>query len=224
MQNLKVAIQLEHVSKNFKKLCAVNDVSAELFAGKMYAIMGPSGAGKSTLLNLMGTLDVPSSGTIWISGQDVVRLSEPQRAALRSQYLGFVFQAFLLNPKMKAYENVMLPMYLEKCSKSEMKKRAYSLLDELGLRERANHFPKELSGGEQQRVALARALANDPACILADEPTGNLDPDNEQAVFEYLKRLSEQGKCVVVVSHNARIREYADEVLQMNRGSVLNFD
>lgn len=224
MQNLKVAIQLEHVSKNFKKLCAVNDVSAELFAGKMYAIMGPSGAGKSTLLNLMGTLDVPSSGTIRISGQDVVRLSEPQRAALRSQYLGFVFQAFLLNPKMKAYENVMLPMYLGKCSKSEMKERAYSLLDELGLRERANHFPKELSGGEQQRVALARALANDPACILADEPTGNLDPDNEQAVFEYLKRLSEQGKCVVVVSHNARIREYADEVLQMNRGSVLNFD
>jgi ABC-type lipoprotein export system ATPase subunit len=224
MQNLKVAIQLEHVSKNFKKLCAVNDVSAELFAGKMYAIMGPSGAGKSTLLNLMGTLDVPSSGTIRISGQDVVRLSEPQRAALRSQYLGFVFQAFLLNPKMKAYENVMLPMYLGKCSKSEMKNRAYSLLDELGLRERANHFPKELSGGEQQRVALARALANDPACILADEPTGNLDPDNEQAVFEYLKRLSEQGKCVVVVSHNARIREYADEVLQMNRGSVLNFD
>lgn len=224
MQNLKVAIQLERVSKNFKKLCAVNDVSAELFAGKMYAIMGPSGAGKSTLLNLMGTLDVPSSGTIRISGQDVVRLSEPQRAALRSQYLGFVFQAFLLNPKMKAYENVMLPMYLGKCSKSEMKNRAYSLLDELGLRERANHFPKELSGGEQQRVALARALANDPACILADEPTGNLDPDNEQAVFEYLKRLSEQGKCVVVVSHNARIREYADEVLQMNRGSVLNFD
>lgn len=224
MQNLKVAIQLEHVSKNFKKLCAVNDVSAELFAGKMYAIMGPSGAGKSTLLNLMGTLDVPSSGTIRISGQDVVRLSEPQRAALRSQYLGFVFQAFLLNPKMKAYENVMLPMYLGKCSKSEMKNRAYSLLDELGLRERANHFPKELSGGEQQRVALARALANDPACILADEPTGNLDPDNEQAVFEYLKRLSERGKCVVVVSHNARIREYADEVLQMNRGSVLNFD
>lgn len=224
MQNLKVAIQLEHVSKNFKKLCAVNDVSAELFAGKMYAIMGPSGAGKSTLLNLMGTLDVPSSGTIRISGQDVVRLSEPQRAALRSQYLGFVFQAFLLNPKMKAYENVMLPMYLGKRSQSEMKKRAYSLLDELGLRERANHFPKELSGGEQQRVALARALANDPACILADEPTGNLDPDNEQAVFEYLKRLSEQGKCVVVVSHNARIREYADEVLQMNRGSVLNFD
>lgn len=224
MQNLKVAIQLERVSKNFKKLCAVNDVSAELFAGKMYAIMGPSGAGKSTLLNLMGTLDVPSSGTIRISGQDVVRLSEPQRAALRSQYLGFVFQAFLLNPKMKAYENVMLPMYLGKCSKSEMKNRAYSLLDELGLRERANHFPKELSGGEQQRVALARALANDPACILADEPTGNLDPDNEQAVFEYLKHLSEQGKCVVVVSHNARIREYADEVLQMNRGSVLNFD
>lgn len=224
MQNLKVVIQLEHVSKNFKKLCAVNDVSAELFAGKMYAIMGSSGAGKSTLLNLMGTLDVPSSGTIRISGQDVVRLSEPQRAALRSQYLGFVFQAFLLNPKMKAYENVMLPMYLGKCSKSEMKKRAYSLLDELGLNERANHFPKELSGGEQQRVALARALANDPTCILADEPTGNLDPDNEQAVFEYLKRLSEQGKCVVVVSHNARIREYADEVLQMNRGSVLNFD
>jgi ABC-type lipoprotein export system ATPase subunit len=201
------------------KVEAVKNVSLELEKGKFYAVMGHSGSGKTTLLQLLGLLDKMTSGELYIDGRNVSNLNENQKARMRMEKLGFVFQAFYLNPKLKAYENVMLPMYInEKYSNSDLKAKAMELLEQLGLSDRSNHYPRELSGGEQQRVAIARALANNPDCIFADEPTGNLDIENETIVFENLKNLSREGKCVLVVSHNETVKEYADKLFYMDKG------
>ncbi len=219
MNNVIVTKQLCKVYND--KIKAVDDVNLNIKSGGFYAIKGQSGSGKTTLLNLIGLLDDISSGDILVDGKSVLRLNNIQKAQIRMKKFGFVFQSFFLNPKLKAYENVMLPMFINSQFKfSEMKPKAIELLKTLNLESRYDHFPKELSGGEQQRVAIARALANEPECIFADEPTGNLDGENEKVVLDILKGLSVSGKSVVVVSHNDVILKYADEVLYMTNGKL----
>lgn len=203
-----------------QKVTALKEVSITINQGEFIVVMGHSGSGKSTLLQMIGLLDLPTSGSIFINSRDVSKLPKNAVADVRQKSLGFVFQAFHLNPQLKAYENVMLPMLInpEYKNKAEMEKKAKELIDVVGLSERAEHYPRELSGGEQQRVAVARALANDPDFILADEPTGNLDSENEVVIFTLLKELAQQGKGIMVVSHNESILEYADRVYYMKDG------
>ena len=204
-----------------EKIIALNDVSVEFKTGKLYVIMGHSGSGKSTLIQILGLLDDLSSGNLYFNGQDVSNISEDEKADIRKKEIGFVFQSFYLNPKLTAIENVMLPMYINKeIERNNRRRRALKLLTNFGLENRVNHYPKELSGGEQQRVAIARALANDPSFILADEPTGNLDVENEKIVYETLRNLADSGKSVIVVSHNENIKDYADKILYMNLGKL----
>jgi ABC-type lipoprotein export system ATPase subunit len=204
-----------------EKIIAMDNVNLEINTGKMYVIMGHSGSGKSTLIQILGLLDNLTNGKLYINGQEVSKLSENQKADIRREEIGFVFQSFYLNPKLTAIENVMLPMYINKdIDKKDRRKIALKLLKDFGLENRINHYPKELSGGEQQRIAIARALANNPNFILADEPTGNLDVKNEEIVYKTLKELANNGKAVVVVSHNENIKMYADEVLYMDSGKL----
>lgn len=204
-----------------EKIIALNDVSVEFKTGKLYVIMGHSGSGKSTLIQILGLLDDLSSGNLYFNGQDVSNISEDEKADIRKKEIGFVFQSFYLNPKLTAIENVMLPMYINKeIERNNRRRKALKLLTNFGLENRVNHYPKELSGGEQQRIAIARALANDPSFILADEPTGNLDVENEKIVYETLRNLANSGKSVIVVSHNENIKDYADKILYMNLGKL----
>jgi ABC-type lipoprotein export system ATPase subunit len=208
--------------KSYKTIKAVDDVSINIEKGKFYAIMGHSGSGKTTLINMLGLLDNPTSGEIFINSKNVVGFDSDKKAEIRMKKFGFVFQAFYLNPRLKAYENVMVPMYINPEYKNDnIEEKAKLILKELGLETRMNHFPKELSAGEQQRVSVARALANNPECIIADEPTGNLDIENEKIVLEKLRELSLKGKSIVVVSHNQIVREYADEILYMSEGKLM---
>lgn len=201
---------------------AINNISYTFEYGKFYAIMGHSGSGKSTLIQCMGLLDKVDSGKIYIDGENVSSLKEHSKNEIRNKKIGFIFQDYYLNNTMKAYENVMLPMLInDKYNKTDMKKRAKELLKLVGLEDRVNHYPKELSGGEQQRVAIARALANSPSIILADEPTGNLDEFTEKYVLEKLRKLADEGNCIIVVSHNPVIVEYADYVLKMKSGRFI---
>ena len=183
--------------------------------------MGHSGSGKSTLISILGLIDRPSSGKYYLNGEDVFKLDDYKLSKLRNKEIGFIFQNFYLDEHLKAYENVMIPMIInENIPKDERKNRAITLLKKLNLEKRINHFPKEMSGGEQQRVAIARALANEPNIILADEPTGNLDKKNELMVFEELKNLSLAGKLVIVVSHSDEIKNYADIILELKDGEL----
>ena len=201
---------------------AINNISYTFEYGKFYAIMGHSGSGKSTLIQCIGLLDKVDSGKIYIDGENVSSLKEHSKNEIRNKKIGFIFQDYYLNNTMKAYENVMLPMLInDKYNKTDMKKRAKELLKLVGLEDRVNHYPKELSGGEQQRVAIARALANSPSIILANEPTGNLDEFTEKYVLEKLRKLADEGNCIIVVSHNPVIVEYADYVLKMKSGRFI---
>ncbi|WP_026894521.1 ABC transporter ATP-binding protein [Clostridiisalibacter paucivorans] len=209
------------LNKEYTDVKALKDVSINIDYHKFYGIMGPSGSGKTTLINMLGLLDTPNSGEIYINNVDVSKLKEDERAKIRMKKIGFIFQAFYLNPSLKAFENVMIPMYINpEYGKVDLKEKAINLLNSLGLSNRINHFPRELSAGEQQRVAIARALANDPQCIIADEPTGNLDTNNETIVLNKLKELTRQGKSVIVVSHNEVIDSYADKIYHMSDGCL----
>ncbi len=204
-----------------EKITAIDNVNLKIETGKFYAIMGHSGSGKSTLIQILGLLDTLTNGQLYINGQDVSNYSENDKADIRKREIGFVFQSFYLNPKLTAIENVMLPMYINKdIDKNDRKEKALKLLTNFGLENRINHYPRELSGGEQQRIAIARALANNPSFILADEPTGNLDRKNEEIVYKTLRDLANSGKAVIVVSHNESIKKYADEVLIMEYGKL----
>jgi len=195
-------------------------VSFQARRGEVTAIVGPSGCGKSTLLYLLGLLDRPDGGTIAINGHETSVDDDEHRTALRAEHIGFVFQFHFLLPEFPAVENVMLPMRkLGKLSESAMRDRAAELLTAVGLGEKTNRFPSQLSGGEQQRVAIARSLANSPSLLLADEPTGNLDLANSNLVFDLLKRLAkESGQAVVLVTHNPEIAARCDGVLPMQDG------
>lgn len=183
-----MSLKLENVSKAFVKkkenIVVLDKVSYEFEPGKFYAIIGHSGGGKSTLIKILGLLLDFQEGKYLIDGRDVQGMNETELALLRREKIGFVFQDYFLDPYLKAYENVMVPMVVNKKIQGDKKELALSILDSVGLLNRTNHFPKELSGGEQQRVAIARAMVNDPKYILADEPTGNLDRKNEKIIFE----------------------------------------
>ena len=218
-------LKLENICKVYnlktEKVIALNQINYQFEVGKFYAIMGHSGSGKSTLISILGLIDRPSSGKYYLNGEDVFKLDDYKLSKLRNKEIGFIFQNFYLDEHLKAYENVMIPMIInENITKDERKNRAITLLKKLNLEKRVNHFPKEMSGGEQQRVAIARALANEPNIILADEPTGNLDKKNEHMIFEELKNLSLAGKLVIVVSHSDEIKKYADIILELKDGEL----
>lgn len=217
---LKVKNLVKNYYKDNEKIKAVNNISYNFEKGKFYAIMGPSGSGKSTFLHLIGTLDTYDEGSVFINNIDVSSLDDLQLSKIRKEEIGFVFQSFYLNNNMKAYENVIMPIMLDKIPYKDKKEKGITILNSLGLEKRVNHYPSELSKGECQRVAIARALINNPNIILADEPTGNLDSKNERNIFELLKKLSLEGKCVIVVSHNEEIKKYADVVLKIRDGKL----
>lgn len=218
------SIQLNNVSKIYSNgVKALNNVSFTLNKGEFIAVMGSSGSGKSTLLQIAGLLDSFTEGNVLINEKNVSDLNEKSIADIRRDSIGFVFQAFHLNPHLRIYENVMIPLLInpQYRNKGVMKEKAEELLAKVGLSHRINHYPNEVSGGEQQRTAIARALSNDPDFILADEPTGNLDSKNENMIFQELKKLTDIGKGVLVVSHNESVLNFADKVFTMKDG-VLN--
>lgn len=222
-------MELKNVSKVYKikeeKIIALDNFSYKFEMAKLYGIMGHSGSGKSTLINILGLLENPTSGTYKLDNKNVSKLNSGELAKLRLNTIGFIFQDYFLDEFMSALENVMLPLLINKeLTFKEKREKAKKLLSAVGLENRINHFPKELSGGECQRVAIARALANDPKIILADEPTGNLDEENETMIFEQLKKLSKEGKCVIVVSHSEEIKKYASEILNISKGKLVNKD
>lgn len=219
-------MKVENIEKVYQtekeQVIALSDFSYEFCKGKFYAIMGHSGSGKSTLIKILGLMDNTTSGRYQINGNYVDSLNDEETSYLRMDNIGFVFQDYKLDANMRAYENVILPMLInKKIDKKERLNLALNLLSSVGLKDRVDHFPKALSGGEQQRVCIARALANNPDYILADEPTGNLDEENEKNILNILKGLSQNGKCVIVVSHSSEILKYADEVLTLKNGKLV---
>lgn len=214
--NLKKTYMLGKVPVN-----ALRGVNLRVESGDFVAILGPSGSGKSTLLNLIGALDKPTEGKILIEGVDISTLNDDQLANLRLQ-IGFVFQFFNLIPRFTAKENVELSMAIAGLSKAEREKRAENLLDTVGLRERMNHKPTELSGGEQQRVAIARALANNPKFLLMDEPTGNIDSKTASEIIGLVKRLNEEkAATIIMVTHDQRLASESKRVVQMSDGLIV---
>ncbi|MFO0900530.1 MAG: ABC transporter ATP-binding protein [Pirellulales bacterium] len=189
-------------------------------AGEFVAVVGPSGSGKTTLLSLLGGMLAPSSGQIYLDGRSVYRLSVAERAELRRERLGFVFQSFNLVPYLTALANVQLPLLLAGKSPEEQQRTATGLLERLGLAERLHHRPSELSAGQQQRVALARTLANDPAVILADEPTGNLDPESRETALQFLGDLHRKGRTIVMVTHDPQAAARAQRVMTLRNGRI----
>ena len=220
-----VIIHLENVSKYYRMgdaiVKAVNGVTISVKKGDFVVIMGPSGSGKSTSMHLIGSLDIPTRGHVYLDGQDISLMSESELAILRGKSVGFIFQQFNLIPTLTVKENIMLPMSLQKYSVEEREKKVNELLNKLELSDRANHFPNQISGGQQQRVAIARALANDPEVILADEPTGNLDSATGKKVMEFLSKLHKEGKTIVMVTHEYDlIKDYAHIVYWLRDGKV----
>ncbi|MFC7224540.1 ABC transporter ATP-binding protein [Halalkalicoccus sp. GCM10025322] len=218
-----VAVALEDVTRTYtigEPINALDGVSLSIPRGSYTAIMGPSGSGKSTLMNLVGCLDRPTAGTVRIDGRDVTGLSDRERTALRGRSIGFVFQTFNLMPRLSALENVALPLVFQGTSRSERHERARSLLGRVGLEDRADHRPNQLSGGQRQRVAIARALANDPAMLLADEPTGNLDTETGARILGLFQQLHEEGHTVVMVTHERAVAEHAERIVRMIDGTV----
>jgi putative ABC transport system ATP-binding protein len=201
---------------------ALDDVDVEVARGEALAIMGPSGCGKSTLLHLLGGLDRPSNGQVWLEGTRLDTMSERELARVRRRAVGFVFQAFHLMEELTALENVELPAQLAGASPRAARRRALRLLEQVELADRAAHLPSALSGGQRQRVAIARALANEPAVVLADEPTGNLDSAATLEVLRLFDRLHESGQTLVIVTHDERIAATADRLVSMRDGSFVD--
>jgi ABC-type lipoprotein export system ATPase subunit len=201
---------------------AVDDVDLEVVPGETVAVMGPSGCGKSTLLHLLGGLDGPDGGQLWIAGQRIDQMSERGLAAIRRDAVGFVFQAFHLMDELTAAENVELPALLAGRAPRGARRRAAELLDQVGLADRARHLPSELSGGQRQRVAIARALANEPLIVLADEPTGNLDSEATMEVLRVFDSLHQAGQTLVIVTHDSRIAATADRMISMRDGAFVD--
>ncbi|HHQ44576.1 MAG TPA: ABC transporter ATP-binding protein [Candidatus Altiarchaeales archaeon] len=221
-------IVLEDVWKVYRmgeiEVPALQGLSMSVKPCEFIGVMGPSGSGKSTAMNMIGCLDTPTKGRILLEKKDISRMSESELAQVRGRVIGFVFQQFNLMPNLTAQGNVMLPMMFQDMDPLEREDRSYELLDRVGLGKRIHHKPKELSGGEQQRVAIARALANDPDVILADEPTGNLDTKSGAEIMALLGELHEDGKTIVMVTHDTRQEEYVDRVLRLQDGKIINGD
>ncbi len=222
----ELVLETERLDKVFelgrRKIRALSDVNLQVKKGDFISIMGPSGSGKTTLLNMLGCLDRPTLGKVILDGVDVTRVSEKNLYKIRKHKVGFVFQTFNLMPYLSAIENVELPMEGTKKSNDERRKRAHELLNTVGLSGREKHRPSRLSAGEQQRVAIARALANDPAMVLADEPTGNLDKKTKYEIIRLLGKLNtNQGTTVIMVTHDSHIAAQSERTLFLNDGKLL---
>ena len=217
-------LRMESVSKTYsrrgKEIRALDNVTMEIPRGDFVSIVGPSGSGKSTLLLMLGGMLSPASGRVFIAGVSLYDLDTEERAALRRKSIGFVFQTFNLIPYLTALENVQVPLMLARVDGNEKSERAAELLGRLGLGDRLDHRPSELSVGQQQRVALARVQANDPPVILADEPTGNLDPETGRAVLSFLEEVNREGRTIVMVTHDVRAAEKAKRVIRLAEGRV----
>ena len=219
-------IKLDNVWRTYKlgktELHALRGLSLEIFPGDFVAIMGSSGSGKSTLLNIIGCLDSPTKGKVYLKGKDISAMSESQLSQFRGKILGFVFQEFNLLSNLTAIENVMLPMIFQGTPQEKRKERAKEILVSVDLEDRIFHEPGELSGGERQRVAIARAFANGPEVIIADEPTGNLDSITGKKIMEVLTDFhKKEGKTVIVVTHDAKIADYAEKIINIQDGKII---
>jgi ABC transporter, ATP-binding protein len=221
----QAVITLEGIKKTYVNgkltVPVLHGIDLSIYEGEFTSIMGPSGSGKSTFMNILGCLDRPTEGSYRLDGQEVAHLSDDELAYVRNKRIGFVFQSFNLLPKLTALDNVALPMVYAGVSKQERKERASQLLTELGLGTRLDHMPAELSGGQRQRVAIARALANDPAIIMADEPTGNLDSKASLDVMHIFTELYEQGRTIILVTHEPDIAEYAGRNVVLRDGLIV---
>jgi putative ABC transport system ATP-binding protein len=219
-------VQARNVSKVFKRdafeVKALDDVSLEIAAAEFLALMGPSGSGKTTLLNMIAGIDRPTSGELLVLGENVFRFSDGQSARWRNQHIGYVFQTFNLIPVLTAFENVELPLLLTKLNARERRDHVMTALKLVGLEERVQHLPKQLSGGQEQRVAIARAIVSDPTVLLADEPTGDLDGQSATEILEILKRLNEDfHKTIVMVTHDPHAASYAHVTRHLEKGMLL---
>ena len=218
-------IRLENVSKVFVtdevETHALSGVHFELKKGEYLSIAGPSGCGKSTLLAILGLLDTPSDGTYYLNGKPVTGLKLSERARIRNREIGFIFQAFNLIGDLTVYENVELPLTYRGMPSSERKRRVHDALERVGMSHRMKHYPSQLSGGQQQRVAVARALSGDPLILLADEPTGNLDSANGEAVMNLLRELHQAGSTICMVTHDPRYADFADRTIRLFDGRIV---
>lgn len=217
-------VEVSNVRKSYLlgslEVPVLSGINLKIGKGEFLAIMGPSGSGKSTLMNIIGCLDRPTEGQVFISGEDLQRMSDDELARLRGLEIGFVFQTFNLIPRLTAFENVLLPTFANSRVSGDPRKRAKDLLEIMGLHDRMHHKPGELSGGQAQRVSIARALINDPAILLADEPTGNLDSRTGAEILRIFIDLNAEGRTVVIVTHDPEIAKYADRIILVKDGII----
>ena len=214
------ALKLEDIKMQFNQKVLFENLDLAIEKGTINTIMGESGSGKSTLMNIIGLLDQPTTGSYQLEGEDVADLSENRLAKVRNDQIGFIFQQFFLLPKLSAQKNVELPLIYAGKSPHERKQRAQQFLEKVGLSDRSHHLPSELSGGQKQRVAIARALSNDPAIILADEPTGALDTKTGMQIMELLTQLNREGKTIIMVTHEPEIADYARRKIVIRDGEI----
>lgn len=220
------SLKLENVSKKYKmgranSLTVLNEINLEINEGEFIAITGPSGSGKSTIVNILGALDKPSHGKVYLKDKDISEMRGSSLAFMRGKTIGFIFQQFNLLPTLTALQNVMLPMEILNEPEKIAKEKATDLLSKLGLGDRLHHKPNELSGGQQQRVAIARSLANDPEIILADEPTGNLDSQTGKFVLDFLKTMNKKGKTIILITHDLNLLSYAKKIIHLKDGKIV---
>ncbi len=218
-------LKLEHVSKVYQmdgvKVEALKSVSFNVSRGEFLVIMGPSGSGKSTLMHLIGLLDRPTAGQIFLNEREVGKLSEKEQARLRNEEIGFIFQFFNLLERTSAIDNVRLPLFYAELGSKEQEKKAQEALEQVGLGHRLTHYPSQLSGGERQRVAIARALVNNPSLILADEPTGNLDSKSGQEIMQIIASLHREGRTVILITHDPSLTRYGQRLIVVKDGQII---
>jgi putative ABC transport system ATP-binding protein len=222
---MKSIIELRDVSKTYRmgevEVHALRDVSLRIKEGEFVALMGPSGSGKSTMMNMIGCLDIPTSGSVFLDGQDISQLSESRLARLRGDKIGFVFQFFNLYPSLSVLGNIELPMRIHDYDEKEIGRRSLELLKLIGLEDRKDHLPSQLSGGQMQRVSIARALSTSPSIILADEPTGNIDSKTAREIMNFLKNLHEKGReTIIIVTHDMNVAKYARRIIKLKDGQI----